>query len=114
MAGAIAVSLHDHFIRSRWIEPLRPGTAYAVTAAGAKAFAALGLNLDQARTQRRRFAYACLDWSERRPHLGGALGATLLNLALTRKWLARELDSRALSITRLGHRELHTRFGLDL
>ncbi len=119
MAGAIAVSLHDQLIRSRWIEPLRRSaafrnTAYALTAEGARAFAALGVDLDRSRAQRRRFAYACLDWSERRPHLGGALGAALLTLALSRKWLAREYDSRALFITRLGQRELRNRFGLEL
>jgi hypothetical protein len=74
----------------------------------------LGFNLDQARTRRRRFAYACLDWSECRPHLGGALGAALLHLALSRKWLAREYDSRALTVTRLGQRELRARFGIEL
>lgn len=119
MAGAIAVSLHDHFLRSRWIETLRPPgdaghSAYDLTADGTRIFAALGLDLDRARSRRRRFAYACLDWSERRPHLGGALGAALLTLALARKWLAREYDSRALTLTRLGRRELHARFGLDL
>ena len=129
MAGAIAVSLHDRFLRSRWIEPLRrPAVprpadsalagprpaAYDLTPEGTRALAALGLDLEAARAQRRRFAYACLDWSERRPHLGGALGAALLSLALSRKWLARELDSRALFITRLGRRELNARFGLEL
>jgi membrane associated rhomboid family serine protease len=110
MAGAIAVSLHDHFLRSRWLQPLRcnnaPGPAgYDLTASGAKALAALGLNLDHGLAQTLNQASA---------HLGGALGAALLHLALTRKWLARELDSRALAITRLGHREFQTRFGLDL
>ena len=134
MAGAIAVSLHDRFLRSRWIEPLRRPAAsglaaprltdsalagprpaaYDLTPEGTRALAALGLGLEAARAQRRRFAYACLDWSERRPHLGGALGAALLSLALSRKWLARELDSRALFITRLGRRELNARFGLEL
>jgi DNA-binding transcriptional ArsR family regulator len=129
MAGAIAVSLHDRFLRSRWIEPLhRPSvphsaasdpaaarlTAYDLTAEGTRSLGALGLDLEAARAQRRRFAYACLDWSERRPHVGGALGAALLSFALSRKWLARELDSRALFITRLGRRELNARFGLDL
>ena len=113
MAGAIAVSLHDRFIRSRWIEPLRRSSSYDLTADGSRALAALGLNLEAARAQRRRFAYACLDWSERRPHLGGALGAAILNLAIARKWVARELDSRALVVTRLGRRELHARFGLE-
>ena len=117
MAGTIAVSLHDHFLGLRWIEPLRRAhartDAYAVTAAGTRAFTTLGLDLDHAGALRRRFAYACLDWSERRPHLGGALGAALLGLALSRKWLAREYDSRALSLTRLGQREFRARFGLE-
>jgi hypothetical protein len=67
-----------------------------------------------ARAQRRRFAFACLDWSERRPHVGGALGAALLSLALRRKWVSRELDSRALSVTALGRREMRARFGLEI
>jgi len=111
MAGAIAVSLHDHCVRSRWID-LR-GSAYELTADGCRAFAALGVDIDQARALRRRFAYGCLDWSERRPHLGGALGAALLQVALSRRWLAREYDSRALRITRLGQREFLARFGLQ-
>jgi DNA-binding transcriptional ArsR family regulator len=119
MAGAIAVSLHDHFLRSGWIEALRrPGgtghAAYDLTADGRRIFTVLGLDLEWARSRRRRFAYACLDWSERRPHLGGALGAALLSLALARKWLAREYDSRALTLTRLGRRELQTRLGLEV
>jgi DNA-binding transcriptional ArsR family regulator len=114
MAGSIAVSLHDHFLRAHWIEPLRGHSGYNVTAGGWSVFAALGLDVDGARAQRRRFAYACLDWSERRPHIGGALGAALLNLAFSRKWIAREFDSRALTITRVGQRELRARFGLDL
>jgi hypothetical protein len=79
-----------------------------------KAFAGLGVDLEAARALRRRFACACLDWSERRPHMGGALGASLLNLALKRKWVTQDLDSRALSITRTGQREMLSRFGLQL
>lgn len=66
------------------------------------------------RSLRRRFAYACLDWSERRSHLGGALGAALLAHALTRHWVTQDLDSRVLSLTGLGRREMLARFGLDL
>jgi hypothetical protein len=66
--------------------------------------AALGL--------RRRFAFSCLDWSERRPHLGGALGAAMLELFLRRRWVARELDSRALRVTSQGRREFLRQFGL--
>jgi len=114
MAGAIAVSLHDEFLKRRWIEPAGKGHAYEVSDTGARSFASLGLDLDQARGLRRRFAYGCLDWSERRPHLGGALGAAVLTLALRNKWFTRELDSRALSLTRSGRRELEARFGIAM
>jgi DNA-binding transcriptional ArsR family regulator len=114
MAGAVAVSLHDEFLKRRWIEPAGAGSAYTVTAAGARSFATLGLELDPVRGQRRRFAYGCLDWSERRPHLGGALGAAVLALVLRNKWLTRELDSRVLSLTRAGRRELEARFGIAI
>jgi hypothetical protein len=87
---------------------------YEVTAIGAKALEVLGVDLNAIQSTRRRFAYACLDWSERQPHIGGALGAALLKLVLKRKWVAQDLDSRALSITSLGHREMRNRFGLQI
>ncbi len=85
---------------------------YDLTPGGVKAFEALGIDIEATRKLRRRFAYACVDWSERRPHVGGAVGAAVLNLALQRKWVIRDLDSRALTITRAGRREMQTRFGL--
>jgi hypothetical protein len=47
-----------------------------------------------------------VDWSERRPHVGGAVGAALLDLALRKRWVEQDLDSRALSVTKRGAREL--------
>jgi DNA-binding transcriptional ArsR family regulator len=116
MAGAVAVQLHDRFLALQWIETEaeKNGIAYDVSAAGAKAFAALGIDMDALRAMRRRFAYGCLDWSERRPHLGGALGAAFLSLTLKRRWVDRDLDSRALSVTAFGRREMRARFGVEL
>jgi len=92
-----------------------PGdNACDLTINGTTAFEALGVDVDATRTLRRRFAYACVDWSERRPHLGGALGAAVLNVALKRKWVLQDLDGRALGITNLGRREILTRFGLEV
>ena len=68
--------------------------------------------LERVGVDERRFACGCLDWSERRPHVGGALGAAILKLALKRRWVRQDLDSRALGITSLGRREMQTRFGL--
>jgi len=116
LAGAVAVRLHDRMRALRWIHSAvaNGADAYQLTPEGAKQLTALGVDVEAARAQRRRFAYGCLDWSERRPHLAGALGAALLHLALRKKWLDQDLDSRALEVTRLGRRELHSRFGIEL
>ncbi|HET9261765.1 MAG TPA: ArsR family transcriptional regulator [Vicinamibacterales bacterium] len=114
MAGVLGVALHERFLAKGWFaEVSATGSAYELTAEGTSAFAALGVDLDTARASRRRFAFACVDWSERRPHLGGALGAALLRVVLERRWVVRELDSRALTMTTVGRREMFKRFELD-
>lgn len=114
MAGALAVALHDRFQVLGWLSAGATGGGHALQLAspGTKGFTALGIDVAEIRTRRRQFAYACLDWSERRPHIGGALGAALLEIALQRKWVVQDLDSRALGVTSLGRREMLTRFGL--
>ena len=84
-----------------------------MTATRARACDALGIDIEATRALRRRFAFACVDWSERRPHLGGALGAALLETALKKKWVVQDLDSRALSVTAAGRRDMRARFGLE-
>lgn len=88
--------------------------AYEITVDGERALKALGIDVEAMRTARRRFAYGCVDWSERKPHIAGALGAALLKVALKRKWVTQDLDSRALRVTRSGERELHRQFGVRL
>ncbi len=112
IAGSLGVSLHDRCKAAGWLSRHTGDHGYELTAEGTKAFEALGIDVESTRALRRRFAFACLDWSERRPHLAGALGAALLKVALKRKWLLQDLDSRALRITRLGQREMTARFGL--
>jgi len=114
IAGTLGVSLHDRFQALRWFtaDPATGDNACDLTPSGTKAFESLGIHLETIRAQRRRFAYTCVDWSERRPHLGGALGAAFLTVAVGRKWLLQDIDSRSLSITRLGRREMMTHFGL--
>jgi len=114
MAGTVGVSLHDRLHALGWLEPDTVPGAYRLTGPGDRALAALGIDLDAARALRRRFACACLDWSERRPHLAGALGAALLKVAMQKKWVTKDLDFRALTVTTLGRREMRTRFGLEV
>jgi DNA-binding transcriptional ArsR family regulator len=113
IAGTLGVGLHDRFKALGWLSLCsRTGVAYDLTPTGAKACTALGIDVESCRERRRRFAYACLDWSERRPHIAGALGAAVLNVALRRKWVIQDPDSRALAVTTRGRREMQTRFGL--
>ena len=58
--------------------------------------------------------FGCLDWSERRFHLAGAIGAALLSLAFKRRWVTQDLDSRVLALTGLGRREMMNHFGLHV
>jgi DNA-binding transcriptional ArsR family regulator len=116
IAGTVGVMLHDRFKSLGWLSvgSSERDDAYNLTPGGARAVESLGIDLAAIRSLRRRFAYACLDWSERKPHIGGALAAALLKTALKRKWLLQDLDSRALSVTSLGRREMLSRFGLHL
>ncbi|HZX69839.1 MAG TPA: helix-turn-helix domain-containing protein [Rhodanobacter sp.] len=118
MAGALAVALHDRFIALRWLTADPPGKGtgggtYDLTDAGTVALTRLGMDMAHVRSLRRRFACACLDWSERRPHIGGAVGAMLLDTALKRRWVVKDLDSRILRLTPTGRRDLRTRFGIE-
>jgi DNA-binding transcriptional ArsR family regulator len=114
MAGAIAVSLHDRIREGGWLSSSSPADgAYELTRKGAAEFESLGIDVAAVRARRRRFAYPCVDWSERRPHLAGALGAALLDLCVRRGWVARDLDSRILEVTTRGRREMSSRFGVS-
>ena len=116
MAGATGVSLHDRFKALGWLSliPKARSNGYDLSFEGTRAFEALGIDIEATRRLRRRFVCACLDWSERRPHVGGALGAALLRVALKRQWVVQDLDSRALRVTSLGRHEMLTRFGLHV
>ncbi|MFM9924276.1 helix-turn-helix transcriptional regulator [Variovorax sp. H27-G14] len=105
MAGTAGVALHDRLHAQGWLSGLQSGS-YELTPDGAIALESLGVEVDAVRRARRRFACACLDWSERRPHLGGALGAAWLQLSLRRGWVRQALDGRALTLTPKARREM--------
>jgi DNA-binding transcriptional ArsR family regulator len=112
LAGTLGVGLLDRLEDLGWLRT-EGERAYDLTTRGAAGLERLGVDVGAARALRRRFATACLDWSERCFHLGGALGAALLGTALKRKWIVRDLDSRIVAVTPLGRRELSRCLGLD-
>ena len=116
IAGTLGVLLHDRLKTLGWVSvrSTKNTDEYDLNAAGTSALRSLGIDVEATRKLRRNFAFACLDWSERRPHLGGALGAAFLDLGLKKKWLLQDLDSRALSVTSYGRRQLRSHFGLHL
>jgi hypothetical protein len=112
LAGTLGVMLRDRLETSGWLTA--NDGSYELTPKGIRELAGMGIDAEASRQSRRRFAYGCLDWSERRPHVGGALGAAILSLALRRKWVTQDLDSRALSVTAAGQRDMRRYFGFQI
>ena len=81
---------------------------------GEEVFGKLGLDLGAVRRERRRFAFACPDWTERRPHLGGALGAALWAQLVECGWLARQQGTRATIVTEEGKQQFQKHFGIQV
>jgi len=82
----------------------------AVSSEGESFFTRFGIDLEELTNMRRAFARTCLDWSERRHHLGGALGAAILDRIFALRWARRERASRAILFSPHGDRALRQLF----
>ncbi len=114
LAGSLGTGLLAMLLRKRWLADGadHPGQLQA-TPAGEKALKALGLDLPELRSKRRQFACTCLDWSERRDHLGGALAAALARHFTQQGWITRKKHSRVVLITAGGSAQFK-RLGVQL
>jgi len=102
LAGLAGIDVLDHLVFNRWLvrtggEDARP--SYDLTPAGERSLNDLGIDLEEARGRRRIFAGGCLDWTERRPHLAGALGAAVLDALLRDGEVTRSTHRRQLDLT---------------
>ena len=102
LAGALGTGLLAHMLRKGWLQDDVEPKQLTLTPRGAKGLAQLGIDLEATATRRRQFACRCLDWSERRDHLGGALGAALAQQLQERKWIERRKHTREVRITAAG------------
>jgi DNA-binding transcriptional ArsR family regulator len=112
LAGRLGVGLAEQLIAHEHV--ILGHEAGEVTEAGEQFMVEIGVDLSQARSRRRIFCRPCVDWTERRPHIGGAVGAALADRMFALHWIERVRDSRAVAITPAGRHALQDRFGLTL
>lgn len=112
LAGRLGVALTEAMVAQGLLE--EGAEQFEVTAAGAACLAAFGLEVDSLRRQRRAFAPRCLDWSERRMHVAGALGAAIAQRCLMLGWIVRIPGGRAVRVTEEGRLGLAATFALKM
>lgn len=112
LAGRLGVAVTDALI-ARDVLRSHDGS-FELSEDGAVFLAEIGVDVDGARARKRVFARSCLDWSERRPHLAGALGAALADAALGHGWVRRRPNDRALDVTPHGVAALRERLGVSV
>jgi DNA-binding transcriptional ArsR family regulator len=112
LAGQLGVRIADAMVARGYLVLEDDGGR--ITEAGARYLWDLGIDTRVAGKGRRYLCRACLDWTERRPHIGGAIGAALAERWLTLGWIARAKDSRAVSVTPAGERGFRDSLGMTL
>jgi hypothetical protein len=112
LAGQLGVGLTEQLCDREHLVLAAEGGE--ITSAGAAFLTELGVDLARARAGRRFFCRPCLDWTERRPHLGGAIGAALAARCFDLGWIERRRNSRGLDITPAGQKGLLEVFGLSI
>ena len=111
LAGNLGVDLFDALTKARWLAQ-RDGEV-TLTKRGSEGFDALGLDLEAMEAANRPLCRACLDWSVRRNHLAGALGAGLLHHIYAQGWARRRAGTRVVEFTAAGERAFRRTFGIE-
>jgi DNA-binding transcriptional ArsR family regulator len=112
LAGRLGVAVLDAMLANDWLQS--QGSGFAVTDDGHQGFVQLGVDVNAAQSRRRVFARTCLDWTERRQHLAGALGAAVASGLLSQKCLERRERSRGVRVTPEGSEVLSDVLGVQV
>jgi DNA-binding transcriptional ArsR family regulator len=105
LAGELAVELAAAFQRSDFLRTINEKD-YELTSRGEHFFRSWNIDAAKLRGSRRSFARRCLDWTERRDHLGGALGAAVCGKMFELRWITRDRHSRAVHVSLAGRQKL--------
>jgi DNA-binding transcriptional ArsR family regulator len=112
LAGRLGVALTEALVRQRVI--LRRDGGFDLMPRGERLLEDAGVDVDGARRRKRAFAIGCLDWTERRTHVAGALGAALADRLFELGWIHRRPSGRAVVVTPEGDAGLRERFGVEV
>lgn len=112
LAGKIGVALSDRLLILGLLRET-PDRQFEVTELGRQRLIAFGIDLDALKQGKRRLIRPCLDWSERRPHIAGMLGAALTQRLFDLNWITRYPNGRAVRLTSAGVEGLKREFGLE-
>ena len=112
LAGEMAVQVLQAMLKARWL--VGANQEFKATRLGKEKLATLGIDADQERKGRRAFASGCVDLTQRRPHLAGVLGATLLDVYVREGWILRVPGSRVVSITPKGNAAFRRTLGISI
>ncbi|GIK49668.1 MAG: winged helix-turn-helix domain-containing protein [Hyphomonadaceae bacterium] len=113
LAGELGVAMFDSFIKNKWLTP-GPERTYALTRLGRVRVSSFGVDIEDLEHGARPLCRACLDWSVRRHHLAGALGAAILDCIFERGWAHQRRGSRVLEFTPAGEAALQRVFAFSL
>lgn len=108
LAGEMAVAMLDRFVAREFVQV--QGERLTLTGSGAGFFTATGIDPGPLQAARRPLCRACLDWSVRRSHLAGTLGAAVFDLVLAKGWARREAGSRIVRFSPAGKRDFSATF----
>jgi DNA-binding transcriptional ArsR family regulator len=109
IAGFVGVQIADSFIRKGYLD-----SDFSLTTEGKKFLEELQVDLKEIKKKRRSFCHQCLDWSERRHHIAGALGLVLLEKFIELEWVVRLPQTRALSVTKKGKEAIQNLCGIEI
>ncbi|MET4559544.1 ArsR/SmtB family transcription factor [Lysinibacillus parviboronicapiens] len=112
LAGKLGVQLTESMVSSGYLK--KEEQQYTITPTGQLFFTEFGIDLTALTRKRRSFSHACLDWSERRHHLAGALGQGLLTRFFDLAWITRVPSIRAIKVTEKGRQGFKQIFHIDV